>query len=317
MSNSENLLKELKFTGLWLPKEIVLDTNLGWLQKNIWSIIHSMQGEEGCYASDEYFSKLFKRHPKYINRKIKGLIDLGYIIKIGFDGRKRYLKTTMQIRGHQKVTPRSNQKVTTEVTKRLPLPQGDTIYDNKVDRKAYIKESKPKKTVATAPLASEEAHASSPFSKEIEEIIEFLLTSILSIRPNFKVNDLDLKKWEVEIDRMIRLDNQDTQEIKKILMWLPTNDFWKKNILSASKLRKQFDKLCIECDIASDQKTKYKNFAYKVKRCENLKSLNISDTGIHDPYNNNFELSFKMPYEDFCRSLANKYGISDYEGDME
>ena len=29
-----------------------------------------------------------------------------------------------------------------------------------------------------------------------------------------------------------------------------------------------------------------------------------------------FDLSYKMPYEDFCRCLAKQYNITNYEGDM-
>ena len=59
----------------------------------------------------------------------------------------------------------------------------------------------------------------------------------------------------------------------------------------------------------------YKNFAFKIKNYKRLKQLNITQTGVYDKFSH-FELTFLMPYNDFCRCLAREYGIQDYQGDM-
>jgi len=42
---------------------------------------------------------------------------------------------------------------------------------------------------------------------------------------------------------MLRLDKRTVDEVEAVIDWATTNDFWQPNILSAGKLRKQFDTL--------------------------------------------------------------------------
>jgi hypothetical protein len=68
-----------------------------------------------------------------------------------------------------------------------------------------------------------------------------LATLIHEHNPNAK--EPDLSKWAQEIDRMIRLDERDPQEIEDIIRWCQGDDFWYANILSAKKLREKYDQL--------------------------------------------------------------------------
>ncbi len=79
-----------------------------------------------------------------------------------------------------------------------------------------------------------------------KDSIEYILAEglFLLIRkrlPNFRIPNL--QKWSGEIDRMIRLDKRDPEEIAEIIEWSQKNTFWKRNILSTGKLRKQYDLL--------------------------------------------------------------------------
>ena len=76
------------------------------------------------------------------------------------------------------------------------------------------------------------------------EISNLLLTEILTRRNSFKKPNL--KTWAKQIDLMIRLDERDPEEIKKIISWCQKDDFWQDNILSTSKLRTQFDQLALK-----------------------------------------------------------------------
>jgi len=42
---------------------------------------------------------------------------------------------------------------------------------------------------------------------------------------------------------MLRIDGRKANDIKAVIEWCQKDDFWYKNILSCSKLRKQFDQL--------------------------------------------------------------------------
>lgn len=75
---------------------------------------------------------------------------------------------------------------------------------------------------------------------------ELLLSKILERRPTFKKPDL--QKWGKEIDKMRRLDKRDIVEIEKVINWCQSDNFWRNNILSVSKLREQFDKLALRME---------------------------------------------------------------------
>jgi hypothetical protein len=52
------------------------------------------------------------------------------------------------------------------------------------------------------------------------------------------------KVWLQEMDRLIRIDGRTPEQIEWIIGWLETpGNFWGPNVLSAPKLRKQFDRL--------------------------------------------------------------------------
>lgn len=52
-----------------------------------------------------------------------------------------------------------------------------------------------------------------------------------------------LKKWAEEADRINRIDGHSWEEIFELLDWCQANSFWKGNILSMAKFRKQWNQL--------------------------------------------------------------------------
>jgi|HigsolmetaAR203D_1030402.scaffolds.fasta_scaffold00263_28 hypothetical protein len=54
------------------------------------------------------------------------------------------------------------------------------------------------------------------------------------------------QKWADVIRLMIERDNRDPEEIAAIIDWCQNHDFWKTNILSTEKLRKQYDVLYMQ-----------------------------------------------------------------------
>lgn len=96
--------------------------------------------------------------------------------------------------------------------------------------------------------------------------VNSLVQSVLGQFQGAKVpKDFDEKqKWCVEVDRMKRLDKHSEQEIEEALKFAMTDVFWKKNILSISKFRKQFDKLIIQA------RNKGKDCSKKTNRFHNL-----------------------------------------------
>ena len=81
-------------------------------------------------------------------------------------------------------------------------------------------------------------------SKSNEMILsEKLFNNIKLLNPNYKKPDF--QKWAKNIDLMSRVDKRTFEEIDEIINWVAGSVFWRKNILSTSKLRDQYDKLYI------------------------------------------------------------------------
>ena len=54
--------------------------------------------------------------------------------------------------------------------------------------------------------------------------------------------------WVEDIRRLVEIDKRSEQEIEKVIKWCQQDDFWKSNILSAAKLRKQFPRLYMQAN---------------------------------------------------------------------
>lgn len=84
------------------------------------------------------------------------------------------------------------------------------------------------------------------FSEDSTEyrIANFLYHHIKQNNPNFK--EPNLKNWSKDADLLIRVDKRDVEEVKRLIEWVQSDDFWKSNILSVSKLRKKYDQLVMK-----------------------------------------------------------------------
>jgi len=52
-----------------------------------------------------------------------------------------------------------------------------------------------------------------------------------------------MEKWPVELDRLIRLDGRSPPEIRDLIEWVTSDNFWSANIQSPKKLREKWDQL--------------------------------------------------------------------------
>jgi predicted phage replisome organizer len=67
---------------------------------------------------------------------------------------------------------------------------------------------------------------------------------ILKNNPGTKVpQGGQLQKWAYEIDKMLRIDKRPESEIIAVIEFCQADPFWIRNVLSAEKLRKQYDTL--------------------------------------------------------------------------
>ena len=64
------------FKGVWMPKEIWLNSELTILEKVIFTEIDSLDNENHCIASNEYFANFCDCSESKISKAIKKLKDL-------------------------------------------------------------------------------------------------------------------------------------------------------------------------------------------------------------------------------------------------
>jgi len=87
------------------------------------------------------------------------------------------------------------------------------------------------------------------FNSDEFKLTKYLINYMLRNDPNAKVPKPETTKfdnWCVNIDRMIRLDNREVDEIKHIIEFSQNSDFWRSNILSTSKLREKAGTLLLQ-----------------------------------------------------------------------
>ncbi len=73
------------------------------------------------------------------------------------------------------------------------------------------------------------------------ELAQYLRDLIIENTPTFK--EPNIPEWAHTVRLMRKQDERDPKHIKYVIRWAQRSDFWQANILSAKKLRKQYDTL--------------------------------------------------------------------------
>lgn len=92
-------------------------------------------------------------------------------------------------------------------------------------------------------LEQEQDNIFSPNSDEFR-LAKLLYDLILENDP--KAKKPKLQNWAYDIDKLHRLDGRSFKEIETVIRWCQKDDFWLANILSAGKLRSQFQQLILK-----------------------------------------------------------------------
>lgn len=103
-----------------------------------------------------------------------------------------------------------------------------------------------------------------------------LLEKIKINNPSFK--EPNLQKWSDDIRLMMDRDKRTEEQIKYLIDWCQNDSFWKANILSPAKLRKQFDALAAQAKVNSDKSAKEKpRKILSLERPAHLKEPTVPD----------------------------------------
>lgn len=155
--------------------------------------------------------------------------------------------------------------------------------------------------------------------KDEEILINTLKDSILKVKPDWKISNL--KKWLVDAEKLLRIDKRDVEEVKKVISWIISNDFWIDKYLKNNafeKLRENFDshQLAMKNKKYSEKETP----EYVIKQNEEVaKKIEITyakkvPTGIITVCNNYIEFVFgqkceQIKFNDFTFQMQIEHNL--------
>lgn len=135
-------MSETKFTGIWIPAEVVQLDTLTITEKLTYGIISALDNEEGCYASNGYLATTLKLSERQVKNVIKTLIDYNLVKRVESDG-KRILRTiekqalmgAIDYPAQGNVLPTRRKSISRKGGNVFPT---DSIVDNKDDNKVIL-----------------------------------------------------------------------------------------------------------------------------------------------------------------------------------
>lgn len=148
MSKDEKL-NELSYF-YQLNAEVLIDTKLSDFEKLLYSLINGLsKGKNGCFASDEYFAKIFNKSISTISRSLKNLEKLGYIFRETYSkgenrgsNRNIYTQETLKNKGglirkneYQSKKQSKNDKSTVVKNEHSTVPKNEDslIYNKQIN----------------------------------------------------------------------------------------------------------------------------------------------------------------------------------------
>ena len=126
-----------------------------------------------------------------------------------------------------------------------------------------------------------------------------LLSLFVQLRRKTK-KPVDLQVWAKHIDLMIRKDNCTPDQIADVIEWCQEDDFWRDNIMSTPKLRKQFKILEMQMSQNGTIHVDEENVQTLVK-CYTRKFTNNSKLEVKrgDPIYERFSIAYRR-IQKFC-----------------
>jgi Txe/YoeB family toxin of Txe-Axe toxin-antitoxin module len=145
-----------------------------------------------------------------------------FILRYEADGEK-YIKI-LKWKDYQNPHPH-------EKDSKFPEPLDDTKYpDPAYDEPEQPEESEQPEEADVDPVP--------------RQLVEFMCQKISEKNPKFKKpKGKKLATWIKDMNLILKTDNEPQQDIRAVIEWAQSDDFWRGNIMSPEKLREQFGQL--------------------------------------------------------------------------
>ena len=191
------------------------------------------------WISLSQFSEMTGMSKVHVCRAINKLISMNIITKKG---------NSFTQKGNAWGATYSIQK---DYDKWKPLPKKVTLPKKVIGVTQKGKEPLPKKvpTIDNYTKDNITIESSCPklkYSDDDISIALFLNNEIFRNNPNHKeIKHTQRQNWANEVRLMREVDKRSSADIRKYITWTQNDNFWRGNILSMSKLRKQWDQLTL------------------------------------------------------------------------
>lgn len=186
-------------------------------------IMSLSNNKQYCFASDEYLANLTKCKLRTLQYRLKKLKDRGHI-KI--ETKKKGMLWDRRIYPNLNYEPHEDASRSATQCASETHQVAEEQYKNNNNKK------------------ERESRNSVPLSEHAFGLSDFLFSKIKESNEKFKKPNRE--KWALEIDRMNRLDGYSWEDIKGLIEFAHSSDFWKGNIHCPATLRKQATKLTIQ-----------------------------------------------------------------------
>ena len=192
---------------------------------------------------------------------ITGILSISKILKINKDKVQRTLKRFELDKQIEQQTSNKNRLISIVKWKQYQNSDNQLdkqminkceTNDNKQECNNVINNSTLQKTDNESQNFTDEIDSSKPKANKTKiksvfttEDKEYKLANYLSSQIAKRLNkplqkEKTLQKWAMEFERLSRIDGNDIDEIKDVLIFSQKDLFWQTNILSANKFRKQY-----------------------------------------------------------------------------
>jgi hypothetical protein len=149
------------FKGVWIPKEIWLNTNLSIIEKVLLVEIDSLDNSDrGCFASNEYLASFVQLSEGRVANIISDLKKRGFIIQLFFDGRNRGLRTQISGSSFNENVKADLTKTTKQPTRKREHNNTENKTDNNTTDKGCEMPFTPPKTKIKNPFSRQAYHDS-------------------------------------------------------------------------------------------------------------------------------------------------------------
>lgn len=221
------------FQGVWIPSELWLDRSLSITEKVMIVEIRSLESSErGCYASNAHFGEFFDLSNSRVSEIISGLEKKGII-------------TTEYLRAGKLVAERQIRISKTFGKPNEVLRKTEEGYSEKAKVSNTTNNNTYKTSLSETPSERPDQQVKKKYSFTEEDMrcAQYIANKVDALAGYPGKHPMD--NWANTIRLMRERDNRNHREICDLFKWANNDHFWKDNILSPEKLRKQWQKLTI------------------------------------------------------------------------